>query len=105
MERWCPPYQAGDEAARRAWRYSKSGPTAFIVEAPDMVQAQERFHRSDLRRNKTRSALELAKIVEQQNMTLFEFVTDHYAICNNRRRRLAAAENDVRPPQISAEMT
>ena len=49
----------------------KAGQPLFIVEAPDMVQAQNDFIAAISNLNKARSALELAKIVEQQNKTLF----------------------------------
>jgi membrane fusion protein, heavy metal efflux system len=45
----------------------KAGQPLFIVEAPDMVQAQNDFITAISGLNKARSALELAKIVEQQN--------------------------------------
>ena len=50
----------------------KAGQALFTVEAPDMVQAQNDFIAAISNLNKTRSALELAKIVEQQNKTLYE---------------------------------
>ena len=45
----------------------KAGQPLFTVEAPDMVQAQNDFITAISNLNKTKSALELAKIVEQQN--------------------------------------
>ena len=50
----------------------KAGQPLFTVEAPDMVQAQNDFIAAISNLNKTRSALELAKIVEQQNKTLYD---------------------------------
>jgi cobalt-zinc-cadmium efflux system membrane fusion protein len=50
----------------------KAGQPLFTVEAPDMVQAQNDFIASISNLNKAKSALELAKIVEQQNKTLFD---------------------------------
>src|SRR5262249_36773622 len=49
----------------------KAGQALFTVEAPDMVQAQNDFVTAIANLNKARSALELAKIVEQQNKTLY----------------------------------
>src|SRR5690242_10615816 len=45
----------------------KAGQPLFVVEAPDMVQAQNDFISAISNLNKTKSALELAKIVEAQN--------------------------------------
>ena len=50
----------------------KAGQPLFVVEAPDMVQAQNDFITAISNLNKARSALELAKIVEQQNKTLYD---------------------------------
>ena len=44
----------------------KAGQPLFTVEAPDMVQAQNDFIASISNLNKSKSAQELAKIVEQQ---------------------------------------
>ena len=50
----------------------KAGQPLFTVEAPDMVQAQNDFIAAISNLNKSKSALELAKIVEQQNKTLYD---------------------------------
>ncbi len=50
----------------------KAGQPLFTVEAPDMVQAQNDFIAAISNLNKAKSALELAKIVEAQNKTLYD---------------------------------
>src|ERR1700716_3362493 len=47
-----------------------AGQPLFMVEAPDMVQAQNDFMSAVAGLNKARSALELAKIIENQNKSL-----------------------------------
>ena len=49
-----------------------SGQPLFVVESPDMVQAQNDFISAVSGLNKARSQLDLAKIVEQQNKQLYE---------------------------------
>jgi membrane fusion protein, heavy metal efflux system len=83
----------------------KAGQPLFIVEAPDMVQAQNDFIAAISNLNKARSALELAKIVEQQNKTLFESRAGPLRDLQQSQATARAAENDVRSSQTSLEMT
>src|SRR5690242_19611765 len=81
----------------------KAGQPLFIVEAPDMVQAQNDFITAISNVNKTRSALELAKIVEQQNKTLFDSRAGPLRDLQQSQAASRAAENDVRSAQTSLE--
>jgi cobalt-zinc-cadmium efflux system membrane fusion protein len=83
----------------------KAGQPLFVVEAPDMVQAQNDFIAAISNLNKARSALELAKIVEQQNKTLFESRAGPLRDLQQSQATARAAENDVRSSQTSLEMT
>ncbi len=83
----------------------KAGQPLFVVEAPDMVQAQNDFIAAISNLNKARSALELAKIVEQQNKTLFESRAGPLRDLQQSQATTRAAENDVRSSQTSLEMT
>jgi membrane fusion protein, heavy metal efflux system len=83
----------------------KAGQPLFVVEAPDMVQAQNDFISAISNLNKARSALELAKIVEQQNKTLFESRAGPLRDLQQSQAAARAAENDVRSSQTSLEMT
>jgi membrane fusion protein, heavy metal efflux system len=82
----------------------KAGQALFIVEAPDMVQAQNDFINSISALNKARSALELAKIVEQQNKTLFDSRAGPLRDLQQSQANTRAAENDVRATQTSLEV-
>ena len=78
----------------------KAGQPLFIVEAPDMVQAQNDFITAISNLNKARSALELAKIVEQQNKTLYELRGPaRCAICKLRRQPPARPRMTFAPPR------
>jgi cobalt-zinc-cadmium efflux system membrane fusion protein len=83
----------------------KAGQPLFIVEAPDMVQAQNDFITAISGLNKARSALELAKIVEQQNKTLYESRAGPLRDLQQAQATTRAAENDVRSAQTSLEVT
>jgi cobalt-zinc-cadmium efflux system membrane fusion protein len=83
----------------------KAGQPLFIVEAPDMVQTQNDFITAISNLNKTRSALELAKIVEQQNKTLYESRAGPLRDLQQAQATTRAAENDVRSAQTSLEVT
>ena len=83
----------------------KAGQALFTVEAPDMVQAQNDFIASISNLNKSKSALELAKIVEQQNKTLFDSRAGPLRDLQTSQATTRAAENDVRSAQTSQEMT
>jgi cobalt-zinc-cadmium efflux system membrane fusion protein len=82
-----------------------AGQPLFIVEAPDMVQAQNDFINSIAGLNKARSALDLARIVEQQNKTLFEGKAGSLRDLQQSQANTRAAENDVRATQTSVEVS
>jgi membrane fusion protein, heavy metal efflux system len=82
----------------------KAGQPLFTVEAPDMVQAQNDFITAISNLNKTRSALDLAKIVEQQNKTLFDSRAGPLRDLQTSQATTRAAENDVRSAQTSLEV-
>jgi cobalt-zinc-cadmium efflux system membrane fusion protein len=83
----------------------KAGQPLFVVEAPDMVQTQNDFVTAISNLNKTRSALELAKIVEQQNKTLYDSRAGALRDLQTSQATTRAAENDVRSAQTSLEVT
>ena len=83
----------------------KAGQPLFTVEAPDMVQAQNDFIAAISNLNKSKSALELAKIVEQQNKTLYDSRAGPLRDLQTSQATSRAAENDVRSTQTSLEMT
>ncbi|HEY6022977.1 MAG TPA: efflux RND transporter periplasmic adaptor subunit [Pseudolabrys sp.] len=83
----------------------KAGQPLFIVEAPDMVQAQNDFINAISSLNKARSALELAKIVEQQNKTLYDSRAGSLRDLQQSQAATRATENDVRATQTSLEVS
>lgn len=83
----------------------KAGQPLFTVEAPDMVQTQNDFITAISNLNKARSALELARIVEQQNKTLYESRAGPLRDLQQAQATSRAAENDVRSAQTSLEVT
>ena len=83
----------------------KAGQPLFVVEAPDMVQAQNDFISSISALNKARSALDLARIVEQQNKTLFEGKAGSLRDLQQSQASTRAAENDVRASQTTVEVS
>ncbi len=82
----------------------KAGQPLFTVEAPDMVQAQNDFITAISNLNKARSALDLAKIVEQQNKTLFDSRAGPLRDLQTSQATTRATENDVRSAQTSLEV-
>ncbi|HVQ80057.1 MAG TPA: efflux RND transporter periplasmic adaptor subunit [Pseudolabrys sp.] len=83
----------------------KAGQPLFTVEAPDMVQAQNDFIASISNLNKSKSAQELAKIVEQQNKTLYDSRAGPLRDLQTSQANSRAAENDVRSALTLLEMT
>src|SRR5262249_60180479 len=83
----------------------KAGQPLFTVEAPDMVQAQNDFIAAISNLNKSKSALELAKIVEQQNKTLYDSRAGPLRDLQTAQANARAAENDGRSARTSLEMT
>jgi cobalt-zinc-cadmium efflux system membrane fusion protein len=80
-----------------------AGQPLFIVESPDMVQAQNDFIAATVGINKARSALDLAKIVEQQNKTLYDSKAGPLRDLQQSQASTLAATNDVRSSQIALE--
>jgi cobalt-zinc-cadmium efflux system membrane fusion protein len=80
-----------------------AGQALFNVESPDMVQAQNDFISAIVGMNKARSALDLAKIVEQQNKTLYDSKAGPLRDLQQAQAASLATTNDVRSSQISLE--
>jgi membrane fusion protein, heavy metal efflux system len=80
-----------------------TGQPLFVVEAPDMVQAQTDFISAMAALNKARSALELAKLVEQQDKSLYETKAGPLRDLQTAQATTQAAQNDLRAAQISLE--
>ena len=84
-----------------------AGQPLFVVEAPDMVQAQNDFISAIANLNKTRSALDLAhdrRAAEQDASTTATRPAASRS-SDSRRPSTRAAENDVRSAQTSLEVT
>ncbi len=82
-----------------------AGQPLFAVEAPDMLQAQNDFINAIAALNKARSALELARVVEEQNKTLYSTHAGALRELQQAQATTRAAENDVRATEISVEAT
>jgi membrane fusion protein, heavy metal efflux system len=80
-----------------------AGQPLFVVEAPDMVQAQNEFINASATLNKSRSTLELARIVENQNKSLYETRAGALRDLQQSHANVRSAENDVRAAEISVE--
>lgn len=81
-----------------------AGQPLFVVEAPDMVQAQNDFINATSGLNKARSTLDLAKIVEQQNKTLYETRAAPLRDVQQSKAATLAAQNDLRAAETSLEV-
>ena len=81
-----------------------AGQPLFVVEAPDMVMAQNEFISASANLNKARSALELARIVERQNKTLYDSKAGPLRDLQQSQANARAAENDVRAAETSVEV-
>ncbi len=82
-----------------------AGQPLFVVEAPDMVQAQNDFISATATLNKARSALDLAHIVENQNKTLYDSHAGPLRDLQQAQSATRATQNDVRAAEISVEAT
>jgi cobalt-zinc-cadmium efflux system membrane fusion protein len=80
-----------------------AGQPLFVVESPDMVQAQNDFINAMAGLNKARSALDFAKIVENQNKSLYETRAAPLRDVQQSQAATLAAQNDVRAAEISLE--
>ena len=76
----------------------------FVVESPDMVQAQNDFISALAGLNKARSALELAKIVEAQNKSLYETRAAPLRDVQQSQATTLATTNDLRSAETSLEV-
>lgn len=81
-----------------------AGQPLFVVESPDMVQAQNDFIGAASGLNKARSQLELAKIVEQQNKSLYETRAVPLRDLQQSLAATLAAQNDMRAAVTSLEV-
>ncbi len=80
-----------------------AGQALFAVESPDMVQAENDYITAIAGMNKAQSALNLAKIVEQQNKSLYETKAGPLRDLQQAQANVLSAQNDVRAAQISIE--
>ena len=80
-----------------------AGQPLFVVELPDMVQAQNDFISAVAGLNKVRSALNLAQLIEQQNQLLYETKAGPLRDLQQAHAATLAAESDVRSAQILLE--
>lgn len=81
-----------------------SGQALFVVEAPDMVQAQNDFIGAVAGLNKARSQLDLARIVENQNKSLYETRAVPLRDLQQAQAATLAAQNDLRSAETSREV-
>jgi len=81
----------------------KAGQPLFAVESPDMVQAQNDFISALSGLNKAQAALNLAKIVEQQNKTLYESKAGPLRDLQQSQANALATQNDLHAAQIALE--
>jgi cobalt-zinc-cadmium efflux system membrane fusion protein len=79
------------------------GQPLFMVEATDMVQAQNDFISAATALNKARSALNLAQIIDKRQRLLFEGKAVPLKEVQNAQAALDAAENDVRSAEVALE--
>jgi len=80
-----------------------AGQPLFAVESPDMVQAENDFITAIAGLNKAQAALNLAKIVEQQNKSLYETKAGPLRDLQQAQATTLAAQNDLHAAQISLE--
>jgi len=80
-----------------------AGQPLFVVESPDMVQAQNDFITASAGLNKARSTLDLAKLVEQQSKSLYETKAGPQRDLQQAQAATVAAQSDLRSAQISLE--
>ena len=81
-----------------------AGQPLFVVEAPEMVQAQNDFISAVSGLNKARSQLDLAKIVETQNKSLYETRAAPLRDVQQSQASVLATQNDFRAAQTSLEV-
>lgn len=81
-----------------------AGQPLFVVEAPDMVQAQNDFINASSGLNKARSQLELAQIIERQNKSLYESRAAPLRDLQQSQASTLSATNDLRAAETSLEV-
>lgn len=81
-----------------------AGQPLFVVEAPDMVQAQNDYINASSSLNKAHSQLEYAKIVEAQNKSLYETRAAPLRDVQQSTATTLAARNDLRAAETSLEV-
>jgi cobalt-zinc-cadmium efflux system membrane fusion protein len=81
-----------------------AGQPLFVVEAPEMVQAQNDFISAVSGLNKARSQLDLAKIVETQNKSLYETRAVPLRDLQQAQATTLATQNDLRSAETSLEV-
>ena len=81
-----------------------AGQPLFVVEAPDMVQAQNDYITAVSGLNKARSQLDLARIVENQNKSLYETRAVPLRDLQQTKAATLAAQNDLRSAETSLEV-
>jgi cobalt-zinc-cadmium efflux system membrane fusion protein len=81
-----------------------AGQPLFVVESPDMVQAQNDFFTAIAGLNKARSQLDLANIIEQQNKTLYQTRAVPLRDLQQAQAATLAAQNDLRAAETSLEV-
>src|SRR5665647_1360556 len=81
-----------------------AGQSLFVVEAPDMVQAQNDYITAVSGLNKARSQLDLARIVENQNKSLYETRAVPLRDLQQAQAATLAAQNDLRSAETSREV-
>jgi len=79
------------------------GQALFVVEATDMVLAQNDFIGAATAINKARSRLNLAEIVEKRNKDLYEAKAVALKDWQNAQAELITAQNDVRSGEVALQ--
>ncbi|MFL6798508.1 MAG: efflux RND transporter periplasmic adaptor subunit [Xanthobacteraceae bacterium] len=79
------------------------GMPLFTVQATDMVQAQNDFIGAATTLNKSRSALNLAQIIDKRQRLLYEGKAVPLKEVQNAKAALDAAENDLRSSEVALE--
>ena len=81
----------------------KLGQPLFLIEAADMVQAQNDFLTSIAALNKARSKLELTEIIERQNRTLYDSRAVSLRDFQQAQSELSQARSDLRSAEAAIE--
>jgi membrane fusion protein, heavy metal efflux system len=87
----------------KAGEVIQRGQLLFVVEATDMVQAQNDFIGAITAMNKARSALNLAQITDKRSRDLYEAKAVPLKEMQNAQAGLVAAQNDMRSAETALE--